>query len=244
MKEFVLRFVSGVLFVTLIVSAAMNKFTFLALMFVFGFICLKEFNKLIEQKNSFSYFIFAFLFFVFSFLEVLIENSLGIHEASQILHVISIFVLLFLTRDLFSSKSLPKLLTNRYINTTFYISGGIIFIVLIPFSSGIYNQQIIIGMFVLIWINDTFAYLIGSNYGRQKLFESVSPKKTVEGFLGGVFFALSRGISATLIALIVSLQPILTSFLAKIYLNETLTKYQWIGIFFGFKLITLNLFLL
>ena len=44
-------------------------------------------------------------------------------------------------------------------------------------------------MFVLIWINDSFAYLIGSNFGRQKLFESVSPKKTVEGFLGGVFFS-------------------------------------------------------
>ena len=49
------------------------------------------------------------------------------------------------------------------------------------------------------------------------------------------FFAFSKGISATLIALIVSLQPILTSFLAKIYLNETLTKYQWIGIFLGFS---------
>ena len=54
-------------------------------------------------------------------------------------------------------------------------------------------------------------------------------------YLGGVFFALSKGISATLIALIVSLQPILTSFLAKIYLNETLTKFQWIGILLGFS---------
>ena len=54
-------------------------------------------------------------------------------------------------------------------------------------------------------------------------------------YLGGVFYAFSKGISATLIALIVSLQPILTSFLAKIYLNETLTKYQWIGIFLGFS---------
>ncbi len=54
-------------------------------------------------------------------------------------------------------------------------------------------------------------------------------------YLGGVFFALSKGISATLIALIVSLQPILTSFLAKIYLNETLTKFQWLGILFGFS---------
>ena len=50
-----------------------------------------------------------------------------------------------------------------------------------------------------------------------------------------MFFALSKGISATLIALIVSLQPILTSFLAKIFLNETLTRYQWIGIFLGFS---------
>ncbi len=54
-------------------------------------------------------------------------------------------------------------------------------------------------------------------------------------YLGGVFFALSKGISATLIALIVSLQPILTSILAKIYLKETLTKIQWLGILLGFS---------
>ena len=54
-------------------------------------------------------------------------------------------------------------------------------------------------------------------------------------YLGGVFFALSKGISATLIALIVSLQPILTSILAKIYLNEALTKFQCIGILLGFS---------
>ena len=53
-------------------------------------------------------------------------------------------------------------------------------------------------------------------------------------YLGGVFYALSKGISASLIALIVSLQPILTSILAKIFLNETLSKFQWIGICFGF----------
>ena len=54
-------------------------------------------------------------------------------------------------------------------------------------------------------------------------------------YLGGVFFGLSQGISAALIALIVSLQPVLTSFLAKIYLNENLTKYQWLGIILGFS---------
>ena len=45
---------------------------------------------------------------------------------------------------------------------------------------------------------------------------------------------MSKGISASLIALIVSLQPILTSILAKIFLNESLSKFQWIGICLGF----------
>ena len=54
-------------------------------------------------------------------------------------------------------------------------------------------------------------------------------------YLGGVLYALSKGISVSLIALLVSLQPILTSILARIYLNETLSKFQWLGIFFGFS---------
>ena len=103
--------------------------------------------------------------------------------------MVSVFVLLFLIRDLFSKKSLPKLLTNRYINTTFYISTGILFLLLIAINFGLYSPENIIGIFALIWINDSFAYLIGKNFGRQKLFESVSPKKTVEGFLAGVFFS-------------------------------------------------------
>lgn len=189
MKKFITRVISGTIFAAVLVFAAQNKWSFLALLLVFGFICLFEFNKLIGQKNRLSYLIFAVLYFTFGFVDLLFETTFAINEASQILHVVSIFVLLFLTRDLFTSKSLPKLLTNRYINTTFYISGGIVFLLLIAFNFGSYNSNTILGMFALIWINDSFAYFVGSNFGKQKLFESVSPKKTVEGFLGGVFFS-------------------------------------------------------
>ena len=188
-KELIKRSISGILFAGILIFAAQNRITFLALILIFGLITLLEFNRLIKQKNPFSYLIFIFIFFVFGLLDLIIKNPDGINELSQIIHVISLFVLLFLTRDLFSSKSLPKLLTNRYINTTFYISCGFIFLILISLNSGSFSSNTIVGMFILIWINDSFAYLIGSNFGRQKLFESVSPKKTVEGFLGGVFFS-------------------------------------------------------
>lgn len=45
-------------------------------------------------------------------------------------------------------------------------------------------------MFVFIWINDTGAFLVGSLIGKTKLFERISPKKTWEGFMGGVLFTL------------------------------------------------------
>ena len=193
LKEFIKRSISGVLFASVLILAAQNRLSFLVLVFIFGLISLKEFNTLIEQKNPLSYLIFIFLFITFGFLDLLLESPTLIDEVSQIIHVVCIFVLLFLTRDLFSSKSLPKLLTNRYINTTFYISCGFIFLILISLSSGAYSSSTIIGMFILIWTNDSFAYIIGSNFGRQKLFESVSPKKTVEGFLGGLFFSTVVG---------------------------------------------------
>ena len=188
LKELFTRIVFGALFVSILVCSVQLQFVLIALLFVFGILCLFEFNKLIEQRNIISYLIFSILFGTFAFWDIITNSVNGLNEATQILLTVTIFVLLFLIRDLFSSKSLPKLLTNRYINTTFYISAGIVFLLLIANNFGQYSPENIIGVFALIWINDSFAYIIGKNFGKQKLFESVSPKKTIEGFLGGMIF--------------------------------------------------------
>jgi phosphatidate cytidylyltransferase len=64
-----------------------------------------------------------------------------------------------------------------------------VFLILIANYHETYNPNILLGSFILIWVNDSFAYLVGKNFGKQKLFELISPKKTVEGFLGGLFFS-------------------------------------------------------
>ena len=48
------------------------------------------------------------------------------------------------------------------------------------------GKYLIIILFCLIWINDIFAYLTGMAIGKHKLFERISPKKTIEGSLGGL----------------------------------------------------------
>ena len=49
-----------------------------------------------------------------------------------------------------------------------------------------YLPHYILGYFFLLWSNDTFAYLTGRAFGRTKLFERISPKKTWEGTIGGI----------------------------------------------------------
>jgi len=187
------------MFVIILITCIQNKYVSIGLFYVFGLVCLMEFNRLIKQKSSVSYLIFTGIYILFSLGEILFGTGEVINQLSQIFHVLGIFVNLFLIRDLFSSKELPNLISNQFINTTFYISSGFVFLILIAFNFGDYNPQIILGIFMLIWANDSFAYIVGKNFGKQKLFSSISPKKTVEGFLGGVFFA---ALSSYFIALI------------------------------------------
>ena len=57
---------------------------------------------------------------------------------------------------------------------------------LLPHGAMIFSPGIIIGFFLLIWANDTGAYLAGVSFGKHKLFERISPAKTWEGFFGGI----------------------------------------------------------
>ena len=69
----------------------------------------------------------------------------------------------------------------------------------------------------------------------RNLFNSFSTGILFHGFyLGGVFYAIFVGLPTSIVALIVTLQPILTNILAGYFLNEEVNIYQWIGVVLGF----------
>ena len=190
MKELITRSISGLLYVTLLIASMFLQETLLAILFVFGLISLAEFNKLIKLNAIvITSFIFVVIYFGFWYWCMIHNDDNGSNAAIQIFLVITIFVNLFLIKDLLTEKKIPLFESKRYIATTFYLSSGFVFMFLIANYLNTYTPMLLLGAFILVWVNDSFAYIVGKNFGKQKLFPSISPKKTVEGFLGGLFFA-------------------------------------------------------
>lgn len=187
MKESIIRTISGLLYIAiLVVSIISSEFIFISLFFLLGFICLLELEKLLRLKSYALYGVHIIFFILFSYIKF--ESN-----ATILLLCITIFVNLFLIKDLLFIRTIPVFEKKKYIILIFYLISSIVFLTLIPTYNGIFNQELIVGIFVLIWINDTFAYITGKNFGKNKLYERISPNKTIEGFIGGLVFSIVGG---------------------------------------------------
>ena len=180
MKESYKRVISGSIYGLIFILSLYSNLTFALLTFSFGIICTYEFNKLLKQRGGKLYILFT-VFYVFFILLENYFNSNEIHNSffndlKGSLVILTIFISIFLLRDLFSSKDFPKFLSKKYYNFIFYISCSFIFIFLIGNLNGKYSPSIILGCFIIIWVNDSFAYLIGKNLGGKNFFIQFLPK--------------------------------------------------------------------
>src|SRR5690606_15573525 len=72
----------------------------------------------------------------------------------------------------------------------FYVSMPFALLNAAAFHEGNYNFEIIFGCLFILWASDTGAYFAGTFFGKRKLFERISPKKSWEGFFGGAALAM------------------------------------------------------
>jgi phosphatidate cytidylyltransferase len=189
MKEILVRTISGVVYISIIVFAMFtSREWFMGLFFVLAVITMSEYLKLVHLTSYLAYFLLAGSFYFLSY-RVFTDNAV------YLLLILSGFVNLFLLKDVLWTSKIPMFEKKKYITVMFYIISGFVFLTLIPVMDidGRFMPEIIVAVFILIWSNDTFAFLIGKNLGKHKLLERVSPKKTIEGFVGGMLGALLAG---------------------------------------------------
>jgi phosphatidate cytidylyltransferase len=209
MNETLKRSLSGAVYIILLIASILySTESFILLFGVFLVIAAYEFCALVQLKKIIplllvfvSYTVIALLSYYRLETEWYLNESLGVNTRLdvdiQLLNTILLLITLFVSIKcivfLFDDKVQSITTVSKYLYLVGYIILPFVFITKISFGIKDYNPKIIIGLFIIIWTNDTFAYIVGKSIGKTKLFERISPKKTIEGFVGGVVFAVLAG---------------------------------------------------
>jgi phosphatidate cytidylyltransferase len=194
MNETLKRSISGAFYVILLlVSILYSTESFYILFGLFLLIAIVEFCELI-QLHKITSILLAIVIYLFFYEENLKNNNLFSNDVARYATLTALAITLIVSIKgvlfLFDDKEVKSNMFSKYTYLIGYIILPFVFITKIPFGEKGYNPKIIISIFILIWTNDTFAYIVGKSMGKRKLFERVSPKKTIEGFIGGVLFAV------------------------------------------------------
>jgi phosphatidate cytidylyltransferase len=190
MNNLVQRALSGTVFVILLVGSIIwNQYSFGILFAVISAFAIFEFHKLTNTQenvrvNKMFAVVGALIIFASSFLYYAFDAF-----STNIFLIYALFIVIAFIAELYRKQAQPIHNWAYFILGQIYIALPFALLNFILFSSD-YQPLILLAVFVTIWVNDTGAYLTGITFGKNRLFERISPKKSWEGFVGGAVFAL------------------------------------------------------
>ncbi|MBS7787761.1 phosphatidate cytidylyltransferase [Flavobacterium sp. CYK-55] len=187
MNETLTRALSGVLYVVVLISATLFHQSFLILFGLLLLLAVHEYTNLTQLPKTIPF-----------ILSILSYSLLAFNELPVALNwfLLTFTLLTSLKAILFLFEQSNEPLSKLDIQIFFwgYILVPFILLTKIPQRPEGFIPSVMIGIYILVWVNDTMAYVVGKSIGKNKLYERISPKKTIEGFIGGVVFAIVAGI--------------------------------------------------
>lgn len=198
MNNMLLRAISGTVYVALIVCSIIfgGAWGFPALCCLFALLATIEFGHLCSSGGKApGAIVVADVIgaLVLTASPALILNAAACPTAeawkvgAAMLALFTAYLLVRLTMQLYIRSVSPLTSWTASLAGQLYIALPLALASLVYLISG---PGIVLTMFIMIWLNDTGAYLVGSRIGRRRLFERISPKKSWEGFFGGMAFCI------------------------------------------------------
>jgi len=196
LKNLIIRALTGIIFVVVLISAiCIHPIFFLILFCIITGLTLWEFGGLVKHyENANLQRTVNMLGGVYLFIATFVHAN-GLTDGKIFLPYL-LFIMLTMIAELYYKAPNP---INNWAFTLFaqvYCAGSfsmLNFIGAEPGTPGVmsYTPLFIMAIFIFVWLDDTGAYLVGSLIGKHKLFERISPKKSWEGFFGGLILALA-----------------------------------------------------
>lgn len=185
------RAITGFFFIAVLIgSILIGPYTFVALFILIATGCLYEYFGMTVSHPTNNRLIL--------FLSLISCLTLGTLIGLYCLAIIPFFMvwlfviptsLLFIIPLFLKDHPQPFSSATHTVGGLWYSAIPFFFFISIGFVKGYYTPYLPLGFLVILWANDTGAYLAGKAFGKRKLFERISPNKTWEGFIGGLFLA-------------------------------------------------------
>lgn len=197
MTNLLKRSLTGIIYVVAILAGTIiHPLVFVLVFGILLFLTQNEFYKLVRNTAIVPQKIAGQIFGVLLF-AVCFGITYGILPPQIALLFIPVFLFVFVF-ELFRMNTKPlqnsavTLLGLLYVAAPFCLLNFIVFPGF-PAQSA-YNPWILTGIFFILWMYDSVAYLVGSRLGKHKIHKRISPKKSWEGLVGGTIFAIIMGI--------------------------------------------------
>lgn len=203
LKNLLVRTASGAVLLAIVAGASLSIYSYALLLFAIMVIGLVEFYKMARHNGSKPQFITGIATGIILFIGLALP-AIGVQNKSfegiEILMAmtiifISLVIPICMVIELFKVSQTPMSNIATTILGIVYVTLPLSLMMYIPLFLGGNTWQPWYFLFYLfiVWANDVFAYLVGITMGKHRLCERISPKKSWEGFFGGIIGAIGVG---------------------------------------------------
>ena len=198
MKNFIIRTITGIIFVAAIVSCFLRPEAMVLLFSIITGLTIWEFTGLVNEREDVNVNRFistvAGVYFFYAMTYYCSDMYAGIAKSVVFIPYLVTIVYL-LVAELYLKQKDPiqdwayTMLAQMYIALPFSLLNVLAFTAT---TNGVvtFNTLLPLSIFIFLWVNDSGAYCVGSLLGRHKLFPRISPGKSWEGSIGGAVFVL------------------------------------------------------
>jgi phosphatidate cytidylyltransferase len=196
MKNLIIRTISGIIYVALIVGATLGGAEyFYALTAILCILGINEFLNITEPQPISKLHIATRAVDTLAGVAITLCFIGNIITAIPLSLSILAFFILRIVLALYDKQDEALHAIYRSFFSQLYISLPLLALNILYLLDGRHGcSQIVLAMFIMIWLNDTGAFCVGSTMGRRRLCERLSPKKSWEGFYGGLVFCILAGV--------------------------------------------------
>ncbi|SEL49815.1 phosphatidate cytidylyltransferase [Parapedobacter koreensis] len=184
------RAITALFFVIVVLaSIVLNGYVFTIFFVVLSSYCLNEFYRIIADETGRPNRLGGLVLGALSF-GLYAAYCLGSLPVTYLLLIVPLTAAVFIT-SLYQKQAKPFAdIAYTLLGVVYVILPFVSFFTLGFATTTAYDYRLPLGFMLILWGNDTGAYLVGRYFGRHRLFERISPKKTWEGLAGGVILAL------------------------------------------------------